>query len=119
MDYVTTVDGQQLNKITGGYTCRFKNDYPQDGVCPLGTNLLRWHAALYSCGSDHLLSDEEIVCIEGYVAKRSMNQKAFICEIPGRVVSSAGGSTYDSKVCIGSMQLIANIHGDYCCVNSN
>jgi hypothetical protein len=117
MSYVMTVDGQQLTKISGGYTCRFKNDLPPDGICPLGAKLTRWNAALYSCGSDHPLSEEEVVCINGYVVKQR-GAKGFSCEIPGRLVREPSGSYSDSKVCVGSMQLKANIHNDYCCVYS-
>lgn len=60
------IDGR---RAMGGYTCRFKDDYPPEGSCPEGTRMVRVShsdAYAYYCLSDSNVSPDAARCAAGF-----------------------------------------------------
>lgn len=95
-----TVDGRVPSHIYGGFTCRFKNDYPSASVCPAGTSIDRLHAAHYRCvSSGAAIPDEDKSCAKGFVLTKATSDRAesFHCTVESRLgyvpylISGSGG----------------------------
>jgi hypothetical protein len=95
-----TVDGTLPEHIYGGFTCRFKNDYPPASVCPAGTEIDRKHAAHYRCVSTGAtILDEHKVCASGFVLTKATSDRdeSFHCTVQSKLgfvpylISGSGG----------------------------
>lgn len=109
--------------ITGGYTCRFMENFPPDVACPPGSTIERNNDVLYYCNSSNPIDASQLNCYQApgynftvtYVWENDQNRppgmaNGFHCQVgtgsPGNVCTAAGALD------IGG----GNLHNDRCCV---